>query len=699
MKQIVTLLYNPNKSFTLRVTFLFNLKSSISILILGISITLLSLASCSGSKGGGSIGSSNSPTNSLSVMPSVVSGVAPLAVFFDATGTTSTSTARPFHDLQYTWTFGDPASAVTWSPGDPASAGSWAYGSNAGNNSKNEATGPVAAHVFQTPGTYTVAVSVTDGTNTMKDTTQITVTDPNVVFAGTNTICVAASTASQNASSSYCPSGASSVVQSDFATAINTYSLSGKRVLFNRGDTFTNNSTAAITHTGPGIVGAYGPFTTAKPVIQATVNVPILNLSSPQTPTISDWRIMDLELNGLAGTQTLGAGGNGGINQVLFLRLYIHDVNNGMQFSSDLLDYFNANKSPGHSIWDQLYIVDSNISHITAGVTSGYGIFFAASRFAMLGTIIDNNVAGQHIVRATSLYKSIFSNNQLSRNGPYGHPLKIHATTWFDPSTNKACNLSSCNPTTDISPTAVSASPDTYTEYVVISDNEFIPATGTPWDLIIAPENSLFDERLRHILVERNWFTIDHTIPNTLDTSIQIEGDSSDVEIRNNISDLTGAVLGRSAFTVSTSAYSPLTNDIRFYNNTSYASDASSGSSAFPLISSLGSTAVTNLTAENNLHYAPLAPRIALVAGTTGSGYYESNNLVSGQNSSTFYALNSSSSVSASSLFITSSPLVPSDFKPTTGSYAIGKGTTVPVWSDFFQIPATGTPDLGAVDH
>ena len=86
----------------------------------------------------------------LSLVSSRVSGVAPLAVFFDATGTTASSTPRPFHDLEYRWDFGDVGS------------GTWTTGSSAGVSSRNTATGPVAAHVFETPGTYTIARSFPD---------------------------------------------------------------------------------------------------------------------------------------------------------------------------------------------------------------------------------------------------------------------------------------------------------------------------------------------------------------------------------------------------------------------------------------------------------------------------------------------------------------------------------------------------------
>ncbi|MEQ1836797.1 MAG: PKD domain-containing protein, partial [Candidatus Nitrotoga sp.] len=160
----------------------------------------------------------------LSLLPSRTSGVAPLSVFFDTSGTTDPSmTSRPFHDLEYTWNFGD------------TTAGTWANGTQPGVSSKNTATGPVAAHVFEIPGTYTVTVTAYDGINTATTNKTITVQDPNTVFVGTNTICVAQLT-TPVAGVNGCPSGALTVMQSSFPAAVNTYALTGKRVLFKRGD-------------------------------------------------------------------------------------------------------------------------------------------------------------------------------------------------------------------------------------------------------------------------------------------------------------------------------------------------------------------------------------------------------------------------------------------------------------------------------
>jgi len=71
-------------------------------------------------------------------------------------------------------------------------SGLWTSTPGMPNLRRNVASGPVAAHVFDTPGTYTVCVTAFDGANSERTSIQITVTDPNTVFAA-NTLCVGAS--------------------------------------------------------------------------------------------------------------------------------------------------------------------------------------------------------------------------------------------------------------------------------------------------------------------------------------------------------------------------------------------------------------------------------------------------------------------------------------------------------------------------
>lgn len=113
-------------------------------------------------------------------------GVAPLYVHFDASTTTAVGlTSIPFHELYFYWTFGDSASGATWG-----------YGTNAGAALKNEASGPIAAHVFETAGSYTVTLTAyhlsSGGSLTISApvTKTITVTAADTVFAGNNTVCI-----------------------------------------------------------------------------------------------------------------------------------------------------------------------------------------------------------------------------------------------------------------------------------------------------------------------------------------------------------------------------------------------------------------------------------------------------------------------------------------------------------------------------
>jgi len=106
-------------------------------------------------------------------LASRVQGVAALAVFFDAINVPGVaqppevSGRREYADFSYTWNFNDPSS------------GTWATSGR----SKNEANGYVTAHVFETPGTYIVTLSVIDGIG-VDETYQVTITveDPDTVI-------------------------------------------------------------------------------------------------------------------------------------------------------------------------------------------------------------------------------------------------------------------------------------------------------------------------------------------------------------------------------------------------------------------------------------------------------------------------------------------------------------------------------------
>src|SRR5262249_4414632 len=82
---------------------------------------------------------------SISLTPSRTTCAAPCFVRFDATGTTATTTAKPFHDLNYMWDFGDPDS------------GSWTAGAASSSSTpwpRNREYGALAGHVFDPDRDY-----------------------------------------------------------------------------------------------------------------------------------------------------------------------------------------------------------------------------------------------------------------------------------------------------------------------------------------------------------------------------------------------------------------------------------------------------------------------------------------------------------------------------------------------------------------
>ena len=649
------------------------------------------------------------------VIPSRLSGVAPLAVFFEAPVTTATATAQPFHDLEYTWDFADPL-------GSPVNGANWNAGSRTGASSRNAATGPVAAHVFERPGTYNVILTVTDGTNTVTNNcTNILVEDPDVRFAGSSTICIGA-TSTPIQGQGGCPANAlTPPPQPNFATAVNTYATTGKRVLLKRGDTFaTNNPSAtatlaAITRPGPGIIGAFGAG--AAPVVQvpaiATVyDFPILNLSSRSTPGTSDWRVMDLELSGAnvpdngincvppsAGgpatpvppcNKVMGIGTAGGIHEITFLRLNIHDTHNGIQFADGVLDFQNTQANPlyrGHTMFGEVAIVDTSVLR-TIGGNGGVTVSFSANRFSMLGSVLDDSMWSEHIIRVFYLNKGVLSNNTLSRQAPTKGIIKLHGPTWCAPGSPTAssgkCTTTSTGYATGTTPHGLGGAAGGFTEQIVISDNKMVAENNTTVTVIAGPQSFNADERLRNIIFERNWF-----VPgDTTQRALQI--DAVDVTVRNNICAINNAGCFQVSMRNEATATAPVSpepppDNVHVYNNTFYS--ATTGY----FIGTEVRAPSTNTIVRNNLGWARLsnpAPTFTAMVINTGTGTVQDNNLLN--------------NTAPNLWFVSATPAAPADFRllPLPNTARDTGLATVPVFSDFFLTsrPQNGAPDLGAVE-
>jgi hypothetical protein len=579
----------------------------------------------------------------LSISASRYTGVAPLAVFFDSSGTTSTATSRPFHELDYQWDFDDSGipghPAPAGSPLDPA-IGTWgttvdgtgSSGSGA-NTSRKTDSGPVAAHVYERPGTYRVRMTVRDvnGKSVTNNCIQIAVQDPEQIFAG-KTACF-----SNTADFTGCPASvplAARFTTSNFVTAMANDSTF-KRLLFHRGHTFDAAARVRMQAAGPGLVGAFGAG--AAPKVRLTYNG---DLFQPGGPVFADWRITDLELDlNTAGNLARGLKAAGNMTDVLLQRLWVHNGGNGYTFSDPSPD----------SPWDKMFLVDTTFQNLAQDATHGQACFMSGHRVAYMGNRV--NSTNSHNSRFPFLDRAVISHNYHNSPGVGTSNLKIHATDF---------------------PTY----PNSFTEKVVISSNRFVSGSAD-WMIELQPQSRHNDERLRNIVVERNKF---EAAAGFSPYAMSISG--ADITLRNNIVDGSASPTGL-GFTVGQFGdcavkCEPLPSSIDLFHNTIYTSQGPTGST-LKLIE-LRSAISTAFPAKvkNNLGYAPNQP---------GGG--QAPQLISDLATGTIKSGNS-----ANSDLLSTNPGFAGDFS-VTGAYPVAGDATVPVMTDFFGAvrakPGAGT--------
>jgi hypothetical protein len=519
--------------------------------------------------------------------------------------------------------------------------------------------GPEAAHVFETPGVYVVTLSATDGTNTVSNScAQIVVQDPDLVFAGTSTICFSANSV-PTAGSGGCPSGAAVYQQPSFSTAVNTYQGTGKRLLFKRGDTFsTGINRAWITVEGPGTIGAFG--TGAAPIMRNGGTTQMLLIGNGKPRNIHDWRFMDFTIDGASDTNAshdntpISAGGSA--HQITFLRLNIINSQRGI-----LANHYNLGAGSGDILYDSWTVQDSTIRGIQKCLdASGLGgacdwrLYMVGTHLAIQGNDLDNeDTGGSHVVRSEFMQKGVISHNRLANAGGTQHALKLHSSEWAK---------------TDIRNPAGTG---TYSEFNVISDN-YIIGHNNSYTVSLGPQSSTYDERVRDIIFERNWLV------SGAGTTADVESSATSSTFRNNIVDLTHSTYNPAGFLIGRRGIEPVPESITIYNNTIYRSDTNSDG---PACIEFGTT--ISATVKNNLCYMPLATGPVMISGTP-TVLVQSNNSTNTQVKSTFPG------------WISATPLTPTDFILTGSSYALGKGVPVPVHSNFFLQTRT-TFDLGAM--
>lgn len=527
-----------------------------------------------------------------------ISGVAPLSVFFDGAGITASDTSLPLHEHEYWWDFGDGSGTLS-------GATTWAFGSRPGVSSRNTGYGPMAHHVFERVGTFTVTLR--DALGTTSKTFTITVDDPDVVFASTTAVL------STNTDFTGAPSGTQYSNVTDLATTVATaISAGSKRILLHKGQTFSTANPVGIATTGAGILGAFGSG--AIPKIQATSGYPAdtacIVVGDLGSPTLGDWRFVDLYVDGslipFAANSFYGIYWNGTFDQSLILRCTFDGCRVSIFADEDILD----GHTPASHIWRQFAVQDSTVKNgakgtPVAGPTATYGLYVSMAYGAFQGNSFDINAATgdpmTHVVRIPYTYKAVISNNDLKHAGDTRHALKIHAPTWGSGVLASAADLGAG-----------------YTQYVLVSDN-YVDSPASDWQFAIGPQNNTSDERVKDVITERNY----HVPGPSVQVCQILMADNATV--RNNVMNMSGGP-DCQAINFGQRGIEPVHAGGFAYNNTAYTPDATGNY----VCVTVGTT--TGVIARNNLGEARSATGPAMVSGSATS----SNNTLNAGGASPF---------------------------------------------------------------
>lgn len=488
----------------------------------------------------------------------VISGTGPLFGFADYTGTTSTATSSPLDDLEY---------YTDW--GDSAVSGIWTYGRAAG-LSRSISYGPIAAHVFETPGVWPVATYVYDGATLSGPNIQsITVNDPNVVYSGTNTVCY-----SNAGLSSGGPAGCAYATSSSESTVV-AACASNKRVLMHCTDTFSEtgqvNFPAGISNW---TLGSWG--TGAAPIVSNSVATSFAAALSINTAT--NGRIMNLHFIGSAAPDVYGIllSNSSGNSRIVVIRCETE----AQSFTFNL---------SGSTTPDQFCVFECHL-HDIGPATVGYGGIFEFTKFALLGNWVENlhptngatNVA--HCYRIGKGQKGVVQHNTLQDN--YGGSLiKCHAAN---------------------------SSTDSF--HIVFSDNKLISSANSSNSIDFGPEIPAINELVRDSIFERNWVIYGSGMGNPL-----VLESTQRITVRNNLFDGSLATLATKLMRLFTNSAMSGPTDNRVYNNTFYTSDTGS----MNII--LNDTGAVNTVIKNNIGYAPNMTTPAMISDA-GSGTIAANN-------------------------------------------------------------------------
>lgn len=604
-------------------------------------------------------------------------GSAPVCVHFDATASTDADTSYPFRDLLYKWNFGDPG---------VAGSNVWETGANT-SWPKNLARGPVAAHCYETPGTYTATLQVCDATRCSTATHTVRVDNPEVDnsglspagsnFTGANTYCFANVQAVAGVGG--CPSGATIPAgTSDFDAAITTCLASGKRCLFKKGDTFTASAQSTLsTAITTAVLGSYGAGD--YPRIEGASLDFIYTAAA-----ITDLVIKEIDFYGAGEATTQGSiiKFDSDTTNITVLRVGCYD-HGGCYTTKGNAD---TNRATG------LFVVENRGLRWSKGNFT----YMAIKKGAFMGNFLDEIKRGaftdplgaacalctaEHGFRFQYAFKTVISHNYFGNAAAYNK----HQLTVRGPPRNNVCGTSECE--------------DRDSAYNIVSNNYFDNTSRSKEQVSLAPAGTTQCHWIRDIIVERNFFTSSSLNVGT----IRLEGQR--MAIRNNVfiqavgageaaiqvlSENDDTCVGDSYDMINTDNILPQRQKFFIENNSVYAVNAANN---FNPIAIYGSDhSVINNEVSNNLAYSSTCCTDVI------NGFH--NPYEEGTTTNTVKATNTVFAQVTTSPW-SSSPSTAVGFRPPSTSYAATGATyKFPVMVEDFYLckdKTSGTARMGAM--
>ncbi len=417
-------------------------------------IMITALVSCSSDSlsiddgDGSGDGDGNNPNAIVTAKLSAsrIEGPAPLAVQFNAIDTShKDSDIDTYRELGYHFTF------------DDATSGTWEH---SGKSKNSQIGGPIAAHVFEKAGVYTVSVRAQDADGNYSDESiTITVTDPDTVYAGNNTVVISTNTETEGA-----PSEAQVLTNQ---TSWPQWE-SGKRYLLMAGQDFSSFGDIDIYQHQDIQIGKIGSG--ADPIVkQVDVDRGTAPLNWSKKVVISDLKAGSVSIPNSSEDVYVIRGSNTGITIGSSVKHWVVDKGN-----EDL-------------IWpENIFIYESR----------GIGAWVLSRGLNILGVEMSDPV--EHNIRTAYLVKAFIAHNLLYRAARTKHNIKIHSEGILENENERL----------------VKNSLSSATRWVVVANNKMGNGEPQPngWAMTVCAENGNKVQGVHDVIVENNYFASEYNV-------------------------------------------------------------------------------------------------------------------------------------------------------------------------------------------